>query len=247
MSTYIRVDVQNIDQEHICCALSGDDANVKKEWLKQQFAYGHTFLKLQERGKVFIEYGHCEYAFAPIEANHYMYVYCFWVSGKFAKQGHASELLKRMEEDAKQRGCNGVVCIAGKKKKPFCCDAKYLMKKGYVICDEGYDDYILLVKHFYEAKQVAFLDCVHLRKEEGFVLYYSKQCVFTNKYVPLLVKSAQEQGIEVETVLLENYEQVKKYGVISAAFSLFYNGQFITNEIMSATKFVKVLQSYEAK
>ena len=31
---YIRITRENIDKEHICCAMSNKQSNVKKEWLK---------------------------------------------------------------------------------------------------------------------------------------------------------------------------------------------------------------------
>ena len=34
---YIRITKENIDSEHICCAMSGKQSLVKKEWLKQCF------------------------------------------------------------------------------------------------------------------------------------------------------------------------------------------------------------------
>ena len=34
---YIRNTKENIDKEHICCAMSGKQSIVKKEWLKQRF------------------------------------------------------------------------------------------------------------------------------------------------------------------------------------------------------------------
>ena len=34
---YIRITKENIDKEHICCAMSGKQSIVKKEWLKQSF------------------------------------------------------------------------------------------------------------------------------------------------------------------------------------------------------------------
>ena len=53
---YIRITKENIDKEHICCAMSGKNSIVKKEWLKQRFEEGLVFYRSAERGKCFIEY-----------------------------------------------------------------------------------------------------------------------------------------------------------------------------------------------
>ena len=68
---YIRITKENIDKEHICCAMSGKQSVAKKEWLKQRFEDGLVFYRSEERGKCFIEYIPAENAWAPIEADGY--------------------------------------------------------------------------------------------------------------------------------------------------------------------------------
>ena len=51
---YIRVTKENLEQEHICCAISNNkDVQVssKKAWLAERFDEGLVFLKSVERGK----------------------------------------------------------------------------------------------------------------------------------------------------------------------------------------------------
>lgn len=51
---YIRVTKENIEKEHICCAISNNkDVQVssKKAWLMERFDDGLVFLKSVERGK----------------------------------------------------------------------------------------------------------------------------------------------------------------------------------------------------
>lgn len=42
---YIRITKENIDREHICCAMSGQQSLAKKEWLKQRFEDGLVFYR----------------------------------------------------------------------------------------------------------------------------------------------------------------------------------------------------------
>ena len=63
---YIRITKDNIDKEHICCAMSGKQSVVKKEWLRQRFDDGLVFYRSEERGKCFIEYIPAENAWVPI-------------------------------------------------------------------------------------------------------------------------------------------------------------------------------------
>ena len=40
---YIRITRENIDKEHICCAMSNKQSEVKKQWLKERFDEGLVF------------------------------------------------------------------------------------------------------------------------------------------------------------------------------------------------------------
>ena len=51
---YIRITDDNIEKEHICCAMSGKQGVIKKEWLKQRFKEGLVFCRSAERGKCFM-------------------------------------------------------------------------------------------------------------------------------------------------------------------------------------------------
>ena len=42
---YIRITKENIDKEHICCAMSGKQSVAKKEWLRQRFDDANQYLK----------------------------------------------------------------------------------------------------------------------------------------------------------------------------------------------------------
>ena len=81
---YIRLTKENLEKEHICCAISSNkDPQVmsKKAWLRERLDEGLVFLKADARGKCFIEYMPAEAAWAPIAADGYLYIDCFWVSG----------------------------------------------------------------------------------------------------------------------------------------------------------------------
>ena len=70
---FITLTKDNIEKEHICCAFSDkkcqESYNLKKEWLKRQFENGYVFRRLNERAKVFIEYGPAENGWVPVKAE----------------------------------------------------------------------------------------------------------------------------------------------------------------------------------
>lgn len=77
---YIKITKENIDLEHICCAMSGKQSLAKKEWMKNRFEDGLVFYRSKERGKCFIEYIPAENAWIPIEAGGYIYINCLWIA-----------------------------------------------------------------------------------------------------------------------------------------------------------------------
>ena len=80
MNEYINLTLENIDEEHICCAIGDpkhqDGVDSKKEWIKNKLRDGHVFRKLNARGKIFIEYEPIETAWVPISGKNYEYIYC---------------------------------------------------------------------------------------------------------------------------------------------------------------------------
>ena len=133
---YIRVTKENIDREHICCAMSGKQSLAKKEWLKQRFEEGLVFYRSAERGKCFIEYIPAENAWVPIDAAGWLYINCLWVSGSLKGHGYSSDLLEECLRDAKAQGKNGVciLCAEGRKRE-FLADPKFLTHKGFKVSD----------------------------------------------------------------------------------------------------------------
>ena len=105
---YIRITKENIDKEHICCAMSGKQSVAKKEWLRQRFDDGLVFYRSEERGKCFIEYIPAENAWVPIEADGYLYIDCLWVSGSMKGHGYSNDLLEACIRDAKAQGKKGI-------------------------------------------------------------------------------------------------------------------------------------------
>lgn len=137
---YIRVTKENIESEHICCAISNNkdiQVSSKKAWLSERFDDGLVFLKSTERGKCFIEYIPAENAWNPLVAKGYMYIDCLWVSGSFKGHGYSNDLLNACIEDSKAKGKKGLCILSSAKKKPFLADPKFLKYKGFSVCDEA--------------------------------------------------------------------------------------------------------------
>lgn len=243
----IKLTHDNLDQEHICCAISSSkDIQVisKKDWLKERLDEGLVFLKGNVRGKCFIEYIPAEYAWAPIEADGFMYIDCLWVSGQFKGHGYANLLLDACIADSKVKGKKGLVVLSSKKKAGFLSDPGYMRHKGFQTADTAEPYFELLYLPFEEStERPRFRNTVrqHETMPKGFMLYYTSQCPFTAKYVPVLEALAGERNAVFQAVHIQTREEAQNAPSPFTTFSLFYNGQFVTHEILSEKKFEKIL------
>ncbi len=246
---YIRVTKENLEKEHICCAISNNkDAQVssKKAWLSDRFDEGLVFLKSAERGKCFIEYIPAENAWIPIEADGYMYIDCLWVSGSFKGHGYSSDLLNACIEDSKEKGKKGLCILGAAKKIPFLSDPKFLKHKGFEVCDEADNKiqlwYLPFEKDEYKPR---FRECArhpHI-EESGYVLYYTSQCPFNAKYVPVLEQTAKENNIPFHAIHIKSRQEAQNAPTPITNYALFCDGEYVTNEQMNDKKFLKLVNS----
>lgn len=246
---YIELTEENLDAEHICCAISNNkDPQVvsKKAWLRERLKEGLVFRKGDVRGKCFIEYIPAEYAWVPIEAEGYMHINCFWVSGSCKGHGFGDELLEACIDDAKRKGKAGLTVISSPKKKPFLSERKYLDYKGFRVADSAEPYFTLLYLPFSEqAVLPRFNDCAKEPRTAfpGFALYYSGGCPFTAKYIPLVEQYAVARGIPFTGIRISNCEEAQNAPTAWTNYALFYNGEFITHEILSEKKFAELCEN----
>ncbi len=243
---YVRVTKENLEKEHICCAISNNNdvqVSSKKAWLADRFDEGLVFLKSTERGKCFIEYIPAENAWNPIDADGYMYIDCLWVSGSFKGHGYSNDLLGACMEDSRQKGKKGLCILSAAKKKPFLADPKYLKYKGFSVCDEADNGVQLWYLPFSPgAEAPRFRECAkHPHSDgDGYVLYYTNQCPFNAKYVPIVERTAEEHNIPFRAVRIENREQARNAPTPITTYALFCDGKYLTNEQMNDSRFLKL-------
>lgn len=244
---YIRITKENLEKEHICCAISNNkdiQVSSKKNWLSQRLDEGLVFLKSTERGKCFIEYIPAENAWVPIEAAGYMYIDCLWVSGSFKGHGYSNDLLQECIEDSKAKGKRGLCILSSAKKLAFLADPKFLKYKGFSVCDESHNGIQLWHLPFADGtEKPAFRECAkdpHI-EEKGYVLYYTNQCPFPAKYVPVIEKLAEEHNVKFRSIHLTDRESAQNAPTPVTNYALFFDGNYVSNEILSEKKFLKMI------
>lgn len=246
----IAVTADNLWQESICCASSGkkDDVQTlsKKNWLLERFADGLVFTRCNVSGKAFIEYLPAENAWCPVDAEGWMFINCLWVSGSNKGQGYSRLLLDSCISDSRAKGKRGLAVLSSQKKKSFLSDPKYLRHQGFIPADEAPNGYVLMALPSSEGMTLpCFRPCVRAGTipAPGFVLYYTHQCPFNAKYVPLIERMAGERGVSFRSERITSKEQAQSLPVPFSTYSLFYDGRLVASEILSEKKFEGLLTS----
>ena len=136
--------------------------------------------------------------------------------------------------------------MAAAKKKPFLADPKFLKYKGFQVCDEADHGIQLWYLPFDETVQPPkFKECAkhpHI-EEKGYVLYYTSQCPFNAKYVPVIEGIAKEKSIPFTAIHLQSKEEAQNAPTPITTYALFFDGEYITNEQMNDKRFLKLIGS----
>ena len=246
MNEYINLTLENIDDEHICCAI-GDKKHQKgveskKAWIKDKIKDGHVFRKLNARGKVFIEYEPIETAWVPVLGKNYEYIYCLWVAGSFKGKGMAEELLLYAINDAKAKGKNGICTLTSKKKKPFIGEKQFFLHYDFKVVDE-IGDYELLALQFNDGEVPRFNDKLRDMKidSEDFTIYYSNACPYVEYEVQELAEYAKDKNIKINFRKIDTLEKAKNAPCVFNNWANFYKGKFLSNTILNANSFEKLI------
>ena len=247
MREYINLNENNIDAENICCAIAEpkhqEGVDKKKEWLKMKFKDGHVFRKLNERGKMFIEYEPIETAWVPISGKNYEYIYCLWVAGSFKGKGIGRELLEYAINDAKAKKMSGICTLVSQKKKPFLGEKKFFEHFGFKVVDT-IKDYELMAIQFDDKETPKFNDNARKMKidSQDFTIYYSNECPYVEYEIKELTDFANKKGIKLTFIKIDSLEKAKNAPCIINNWANFFKGEFISNTILNANALEKLIK-----
>lgn len=238
MNEYINLTLENIESEHLCCAIADkkhqEGVSAKKQWLKERINEGHVFRKLNVQGKVLIEYAPLEKAWTPISGDNFMYIYCLWVAGSFKGNGYAKELIEYTIEDSKKKGKNGICTISSKKKKPFVSEKKFFEKYGFKVVDTV-GDYELLSLSFDNDKVPQFNQTARKMEidSKDLTIYYTHQCPFTTNCRKEIDEYAKENDVKINFEEIDSLEKAKNVPCVFNNWANFKDGKYVSNHLLN--------------
>lgn len=240
------VTINNIDTEHLCCAIADKKhqcgVQTKKAWLKDRISEGHVFRKLDEKGKVFIEYAPLETAWVPVVGDNYIYIYCLWVSGSLKGKGYGKVLLEYCIDDARKQGKSGICVLSSKKKKPFLSEKKFMMRYGFQVVD-SIDEYELLALSF-DGLEPSFAENVKEQEiqSDELTIYYGMQCPYIPNCIEQVKAYCENNDIPLDLIPIDSVEKAKSVPCVFNNWAVFYKGKFKTVHLLNEGYLKKVLQ-----
>ena len=244
MNEYINLTLENLDKEHLCCAI-GDKkhqqgVNIKKEWLKERIKEGHIFRKLNAQGKIFVEYAPLEKAWCSVQGDNYLYIYCLWVAGSYKGNGYGKELLEYVIEDAKKQNKNGICTITSKKKKPYLSEKKFFEKYGFKVVD-NIDEYELLSLDF-NSKKPEFTEISKKMKIEDndLTIFYTPQCPYTNNCIKEIEEFSKDSNINININKIDTLEKAKNVPCVFNNCANFIDGKYLSNLLLNKNMLKKL-------
>ena len=73
------------------------------------------------------------------------------------------------------------------------------------------------------------------------MLYYTSQCPFNAKYVPILEETAKAQKVPFRSIHIESREEAQTAPTPITTYALFCDGAYLSNEQMNEARFLKLL------
>ena len=138
---------------------------------------------------------------------------------------------------------SGICTLVSKKKKPFIGEKNFFSHFGFKVVDTILD-YELMALQFDCEEPPKFNDNARLMKidNEDFTIYYSNECPYVEYEVKELSEYAKEKNIKINFIKIDSLEKAKNVPCIFNNWANFYKGEFISNTILNANSFEKLIK-----
>lgn len=78
--------------------------------------------------------------------------------------------------------------------------------------------------------------------KNGFAVYYTYVCPYPAKYVPAIENTAKKIDVPFESIYIDSKEQAQNAPMAWTTYAVFYNGEYINNEILNEKRFLQLIE-----
>ncbi len=140
---------------------------------------------------------------------------------------------------------DGIAVVSSNKVKPFLTDKKFYTKHGFELIDTAPPYFELLELKFNQyAESPKFTDLAkkgECDNKNGLTFYFSNQCPFMEEYVYILSEVLKTKNIDFQINKITNSNQAQNQSSPFGTLGIYYNGKFLTHELMAEKKFDKYI------
>ena len=246
MSEFINLTPENLSGEHLCCIIRTKKAHpgveAKRQWLAERLREGHVFRKLNEKATAFIEYAPLETAWTPVVGDHYLYIYCLWVTGECKGKGYGRELMEYCLADARAQGKSGVCMLGAAKQKAWLADQSFARKYGFETVDTTPGGYELLALSF-DGTRPRFAPSAKAETTDSddLTIYYDDQCPFIFQNIEKIQQWCAENDVPARIIHVDSLEKAKALPCPFNNWAVFVGGKFVTVNVLNAAAVQKLL------
>ena len=239
--SYIHITEENIDKEHICCAMSGKQSLAKKSGSSSVSTKVSSSIVARNEANASSNISGGK-RMGAIDADGWIYINCLWVAGSLKGHGHSGNLLSECIRDAKEQGRKGICILSAEgRKREFLADPKFLSYKGFEVTDISDCGINLMALPFEEnAELPKFKECAkHPAVDED------GSCSTTPINARLHAigfrgcgKRRKKHNIPFKTIHITDKETAQRTPAPVTTYALFRDGKFLTQGIQSDKKFL---------
>ena len=246
---FVTLTPDNLASEHLSGIIRTKKAHpgveAKRRWLAERLPEGHIFRKLdaKEKETAFIEYAPLETAWVPINGDHYLYLYCLWVTGSFKGKGIGQALMDSCLADAKRQGKAGVCMLGSHKQKSWLSDQAFAKKQGFEVVGQTENGYELLALSLDGTKPRFMENAKQMRIEnQELTLFYDDQCPFIAQSIEKVKKECETQAIPLTLRHVDTLEKAKALPCVFNNWACFYKGKFETVNLLNPEMLKRILK-----
>ena len=148
--------------------------------------------------------------------------------------------------DAREKGKSGICMLGAKKQKNWLSNQAFAKKYGFETVDVTDNGYELLALSF-DGQTPKFTENAKKEKimNQELTIYYDTQCPYIYEKIEDIRQYCESDNIPVSLIVVDSLQKAKELPCVFNNWGAFYQGQFITVNLLDVPSVQKILKKGE--